>query len=558
MDFQDLRTLPPEGTVAADICIVGAGPVGLTLASELANSHRKVLVIESGGRSPDVWADALSEIESVGAARVMDQTLVRNRGLGGTSQTWSGRLAAFDDLDFATRDWVPHSGWPISRGEVVPYLDRTLPHLGSIIADNIQNDLLDSVLKDQRNLFDSDLLIDYIWSYSQDAARRRDFMRFGPRMASLKTDGVTGLLNATVTQIEIESNGGSVTGIEVMGPDGGVRRIRAGLTVLCAGGIENARIMLASRRTIEAGVGNGKDQVGRYLMDHPRGPVAAFDPADSLRAQRAFGSYRPKFNGRSVVLTRGFALSPVVQSTQKLVAAACWLNGQVGDHDPYLALAKLARLRGSPGRNVKAIAREAKLLAEGAGRLAKGRSPLRQFDWLNLECIVEQPPYADSRITLADRVDAYGVPLSRIDWKVGQIETDSVRALARAFRDESQRLGLPVPTLADWIRDESAAMPLPDVAHPMGTTRMSADPASGVVDRNCRVHGMTNLFVAGTSIFATSGHANPTQTALALAIRLADHLKTLDLATSPAVTASVSTRRPGSDCLVPYPRRANR
>lgn len=545
MDFQDIRTLPPGGLIETNICIVGAGPIGLTLAAELAGSRRKVLVVESGGRVPDAWADALNEIESVGAPRVLDQTLVRNRGLGGTSRTWSGRLAAFEEFDFAQRPWIPGSGWPISRAVVEPYLERTLNHAGGVVADNVDPAFLDVILKQDRRLFDADRLTDYLWSYSQDAARRRDFMRFGPRAAKIEADGVEGLLSATVTQIETDPEGRSVTGIEIMGPDGAVRRIRTTITVLCAGGIENARIMLASRRTLDRGIGNAHDQVGRYLMDHPRGPVGAFRPADRLKVQMAFGSFRPSINGKPVVLTRGVALSPEVQKAEQLVAAAAWINGRVSDDDPLVALLRLARLRGSPAQPLKEIAREFGLLAWGAERLIRKRSPVRKFDWLHLECIVEQPPYADSRIVLSEKVDAYGVPLSRIDWKVGQIESRSVRALARLFCSEAARVGLPAPDLEDWVLDDSAPIPLPDVAHPMGTTRMSDHPTVGVVDRDCRVHGMSNLFVAGTSIFTTSGHANPTQTALALAIRLADHLKTegAKIQPPPALAAPAPQRR---------------
>lgn len=545
MNFQDIRTLPPGGLIETDICIVGAGPIGLTLAAELAGSQQKVLVVESGGRVPDAWADALNEIESVGAPRVLDQTLVRNRGLGGTSRTWSGRLAAFEEFDFTQRSWIPGSGWPISRSDVEPYFIRTLVHAGGAVADNIDPAFIDYVLKNDRNLFDAKILIDYLWSYSQDAEQRRDFMRFGPRAAKIKADSVKGLLSATVTQIEIDPNGRSVIGIEIMGPDGGVRRICPTITVLSAGGIENARIMLASRRTLDKGIGNFHDQVGRYLMDHPRGPIGAFSPADRLAAQMAFGSFRPKINGKPVVLTRGVALSPKVQMAEELVAAAAWLNGRVSDNDPLLALFKLARLKGSPGKPLLEVLCEFGLIARGLERLIRRRSPVRKFDWLHLECIVEQPPYPDSRVTLSDKSDVYNIPLSRIDWKIGQIEGRSVRALARLFCNESKKVGLPAPRLEDWVLDDSAPMPLPDVAHPMGTTRMSEHPAQGVVDRNCRVHGMNNLFIAGTSVFTTSGHANPTQTALALAIRLADHLKIegVKMEPTPALSVTAPSRR---------------
>jgi choline dehydrogenase-like flavoprotein len=149
------------------------------------------------------------------------------------------------------------------------------------------------------------------------------------------------------------------------------------------------------------------------------------------------------------------------------------------------------------------------------------------MDDLTLECMIEQSPDPDSRVTLAERVDLFGMPLSRIKWRISELEARTGRRMARLFTDEMKRLGLPHPALLEMVTDESLPFRLPDVAHPTGATRMSARPAEGVVDGDCRVHGMSNLYIAGSSVFPTSGHANPTQMIIALAIRLADHLKDL-------------------------------
>ena len=146
MDLCDIRTLVPGTIVKTDICIVGSGPVGLSLASDLSGKGFSITVIESGGRTSNDWADQLNIIESVGAERVMNQTLVRNRGFGGTSQTWSGRIAAFDDTDFRVRSWIDHSGWPIPRDELSRYLPRTLVKLGSPVADNTAQEFLKEIL----------------------------------------------------------------------------------------------------------------------------------------------------------------------------------------------------------------------------------------------------------------------------------------------------------------------------------------------------------------------------------------------------------------------------
>jgi len=523
MHVQDVRVLAEGEVVRTDVCIVGAGPVGLTLAAELSRANIDVLLLESGGLAPDPWADSLSTFESTGAARVMDPSLSRNRILGGSSSTWSGRVAAFDANDFAERAWVPGSGWPIPRSQLVQFLGRTRSYLGVAVADNNDVAVRDHVLGRDAHRFDPALLEDYVWSYSSDAERKRDFMRFGPRALALDMPGARTFLNATVTHIDTNAQGTEVTGLRVVGPDGLARLVHASDTVLCAGGIENARVLLASDRVVRGGVGNGNDRVGRYLMDHPRGHVGAFAPRDLASAQRAFSSYRVRLDGSGTTLTRGVALSRSIQAREQLLSCSAWLDPVVSEHDPFRALGCLARSRSS-WQGARDVARGSLGLVRGSVRVLRRRSPVRVLDALHLTTMVEQVPDPDSRITLSGARDALGVRLARIDWRLGEAEARTTRRMASVFADELQRVGLPRPELLPMITDLSVPFYLPDVAHPMGTTRMSADAREGVVDTDCAVHGVARLHCAGTSVFPTAGHANPTQTALALVIRLADRL----------------------------------
>jgi nucleoside-diphosphate-sugar epimerase len=150
----------------------------------------------------------------------------------------------------------------------------------------------------------------------------------------------------------------------------------------------------------------------------------------------------------------------------------------------------------------------------------------RKFDRLDLDAMCEQLPDPDSRITLSDRQDRFGTPLARVDWRVHEEEARTLRRMGELVAKQLPRMGLPAPTLAEWVRD-GAGLPRDylDVAHPTGTTRMSVEPATGVVDENCQVHGVRGLYVAGSSVFPTAGHCNPTQTIVAMAVRLADHLR---------------------------------
>ena len=165
-------------------------------------------------------------------------------------------------------------------------------------------------------------------------------MRFGHHVAREATPDIKVFLYATLTHINTSVDGTAVTNLEIRGPDGQNRNIVAQATVLCAGGIENARILLASNRIVSSGVGNFHDQVGRYLMDHPRGPVATFNTSEHDKAQRFFSSYRPRIRGAQTTLTRGVALSDSLQESQKLLNAAAWLNGGISEDDPFVFTCK--------------------------------------------------------------------------------------------------------------------------------------------------------------------------------------------------------------------------
>jgi len=532
MNITNLRTLPEGTTLAADVCIVGSGPAGLTLATELNGSGLKVVLLESGDLDRNDWAESMNEFVSVGMPRVLDPGEVRNRVLGGTSATWGGRVTTLGEIDFRKREWVPGSGWPITRDSLTPYYRRAAEHLRISVAD--PNELLD-LLASRVPPPDTDALVPYLWGYSMQDSWRPDFLRFGPRARALPLQDVECFVNATVTHIDTDEAGRAAQRLEVKAPDRRSRWIEAREVVLCAGGLENARLLLASNRIVPAGVGNGNDLVGRYLMDHPRGPVARFphgqeDPVQRLlgdliiRAAAVPAASRVAGAGRRTWLTPGYALGSRVQEKEGLLNCALFLTPELAEDDPLTALLALAG-RSDPALNVRRLLTHPLLAGQSATQMLRGRYPRRRLAGLYAQCIVEQSPNAESRLTLADQTDFFGVPLARIDWRLGEQEAATVRRTTKLFLKEMRRLGLAAPEPAAMIADEQRDFFLPDVAHPSGTTRMSADPASGVVDANCAVHGVEGLHIVGGSVFPTNGHANPTYTIVALAVRLADHLK---------------------------------
>lgn len=533
---------------ACDVCIVGTGPAGATLARELSGTGLRVTVLESGGVERDLDTDCLSEIENAGRPRNLDQWAVRNRIVGGSSHTWGGRCAPFDEIDFEERPWVPGSGWPAALGDLTPYLDRTASHLGLAVGSGFSDDRFWTLAgrRQPSGVPDPERLLPFFWQFSRDDAETYPFeyMRFGRRLDARVGPNVTLVTGATVLRVDPVESGRAVRSVEFAGPDGRRWTLAAATVVLCAGGIENSRLLLSSDTVTPGGLGNAADLVGRHLMDHLRGPVGLFEVAGSEALQKRLGRY----NLRRHLFRAGYRLSPHVQREEQLLNCAAWLGEVWASDDPWSALRRIAggTLRAT---DAVAVARNVGFLSRGARDYFVERNGVpRKLDALELVCMVEQRPDPESRVTLSGQRDRFGMRLPRVDWRSHSDESRTMRRMAELLAEELPRIGLPAPRLAGWVRD-AADFPLDfvDVAHPTGTTRMSDDPGSGVVDADCRVHGVDGLYVAGTSVFPTGGHCNPTQMIVALAVRLADHLK------ERAGAAAVAVAAPRPDA--PRPRR---
>lgn len=530
MRLESLENISSSEPIPADVCLIGSGPTSLTIATELRKENIRLVIIESGGLRTQAHSDALSEIESVGLPRVMEQIKVRNRVFGGTSHTWSGRCAIFDPIDLEVRPWLPLSGWPITLDQLTPFAARACSYLG--IHSHAQGaDIWPQIgrSRPQPDL-DGGTLSPFFWQYSRDEKNPLDYMRFGPRFLRSQQANCRILYNATVTHIDARPEDGAIRGVEIADRNDRRLKVVAPLVVLGAGGIENPRLLLASNRIVPSGVGNERDLVGRYLMDHPRCTVAHFDLKKSpglSELRDRYGILRLQASGNSVV--QGVALGEKVQRDEQLLHCAAWLTEVRSANDPWDALKRLLR-PGSEGRRAQdliSILGHPGALVEGLRRrLFEKRGLLHHLDDLVLDAVVEQTPDAASRITLAERRDRFGVPLPRIDWRIGEKERRSIARLTALIIEEFPRLGLPAPQPVPWVkeRDYQAAQ-FYDPAHPSGTTRMAEDPAHGVVDANAQVHGVRGLYIAGSSIFPTNGHANPTMMIVILAIRLAEHLR---------------------------------
>ncbi len=527
VDLRQVGHTLPEALREVDVCVVGSGPAGATLAQELSTSRLRVLVLESGELERSEAADRLNDIENVGRPRVPDQWSVRNRIVGGSSHTWGGRSAPFDEIDYEARSWVPDSGWPFGPDEMEPYLDRSAGHLGLAVGTGFSDDRFWSIAGrpvPERNP-DPSVLLPFFWQFSRDPEESYPFeyVRFGRGLANRLGPDVTLVTNANVLTVEPDDSGQRVDRVEVADPDGRRHHITARVVVLAAGGIENARILLNSDSRTPAGLGNGHDLVGRYLMDHLRGPVAEFEVPRTAELVKRLGRY----NVRGHLFRAGFRLSPEVQREERLLNCAAWIGEEVGADDPWDAMRRL--LRGAPQLPADAVAlvKGLPLFARGVRDYFVERNGIpRRFRSVTLLAMVEQVPDPESRVVLSERRDAFGMRLPRVDWRSHPDEARTMRRTGEIVAEQLARMGLPVPDPAPWVRSGG---PVPDsfvdVAHPTGTTRMSDDAATGVVDRDSQVHGVAGLYVTGSSVFPTAGHCNPTQMIVALAVRLADHLR---------------------------------
>ena len=324
----DLHELAPEAEIACDVCIIGSGHTGATIARELAQSPVQVILLESGGSKRQPPVDELNEIENIGWPRELDQWLLRNRIVGGSSHTWAGRCAPFDPIDFEKREWVPFSGWPFGLDELRPYLLRTPGYVGLGIGADYTDDRLWLVANrpvPQPSL-NEDFLAPFLWQYSQAHGNRFDIKRVGPELVANLPSNVRLITNATVVQLNLSSSGHAVQSVEAASLDGRRHTIRARTVVLCAGGIENARLLLCSNKVERCGVGNRRDLVGRFLMDHPRGIVGTFDISNSNEILRRFGLYHVNFASRSYRFRHGFR-SESDRSTKRTPLELCGLAG---------------------------------------------------------------------------------------------------------------------------------------------------------------------------------------------------------------------------------------
>ena len=519
MPVQDARRVPDGSVLEYDVCIVGSGAAGCTAALSLVGRGLRVVVLESGGEVRD---DATSEFNPVECSSDQIDDESRARWLGGTTNLWTGGITTLDAIDLRKRAWVPDSGWPIDgvrlrscyerAAELFGYPDPSCFDAPFEHAAGGEADGGDGVR------FDSDVLRTLVFWKDRRPRRFGDELRSRIRAA----DGVHLITLANVTSVELDESGTRVGGVEVQTLLGSRFTVRSRVVMLGCGALENARLLLSSRSGRAAGLGNDYDVVGRYLQDHPKGFTAALslDGAGRRLPERLYWPARATSNGN----TRwGIGLTEAAQERLGALNSYVRLEPVIVAEVPpgirSLGAAARGRLRKVDVGAVRGVISERDAFRRMARFRLRNHGPI---DSILVRTFMEQEPVHDNRVRLSDRSDPLGHPLSAVDTTLSDLDVHSVRAVHGALDDDLRMRG--IGELRAELDDETLRAAVGDASHQAGTTRMGTDPKTSVTDPNGQVHTVPGLFAIGSSLFPTSGYANPVFSILATTIHVTDQV----------------------------------
>jgi choline dehydrogenase-like flavoprotein len=557
--FIDARKLPEDTLVEHDICIIGAGAAGITIAKELIGQPYQVCLLESGGFDFDAVTQSLYQGENVGVP-YFSLSKSRTRYLGGSTNVWGGTCRPLDEIDFEDRPWMPYSGWPIAKPELIPYYERAQKVCGLGPYKYDFADWEEDLRRQKRiNLpFCKDQLVPYIFQFMP-----WENLRFGEvyRAEIERASNINTYLHVNVMEIETNDTAQAVTRLRVACLEGKKFWVSAKIFILACGGIENPRLLLLSNKVQGTGLGNQYDLVGRFFMEHPyvrSGKMLLSKP----NALYPTGPGNKIQVNQSRIMT-ALALSKTVQKSEQILNFTAKF---VPIQPEWLRAYERIRNRrqteepDSHSPSIKdfsqVIANLNKVIARAWTKRQFKKSPF-PHQYFETHLISEQAPNPDSRITLIRERDKLGLNRVQLDWRLSPIDKYTIQRSQEIIGEElaGAKLGQLQIELtnddASWqslirrsqqvleethvhsdsnqleivLHSDSYRQTLRGSYHHIGTTRMSTNPKQGVVNEHCQVHGISNLYIAGSSVFPTSGLSNPTLTIVALAIRLADRIK---------------------------------
>lgn len=541
------RLSPAAGeALECDLCIIGAGAAGISLAADFIGRAQKVIVVDPGTLDGKLTGQDFYEGEVVSGAHALPH-LYRHRRLGGSTAIWGGRCIPYDPIDFEPRDYVAMSGWPFPLAELEPYYATAQEFLHAGAYDYRAATALGG--GDLVGGFrDPDVLTESLERFSLPTNVWREH---GARLT--RSPNVQVIAGATAVRL-IRAEGGDIEQLDCVGAPGGKFTVRAGAFVVAAGGLETVRILGFS------GIGDHSGLLGRTYMCHVETHVGRLALSPSSRPI-AFGFERT-LDG--VYARRRFTLAAERQRALKVMNVAARPHhppaGDPAHGHPVLSAMFLAkrfiipeyarRFAAAEELAGTALRDNLRLWTAHIRNVALGAPALAGFtvDWTRrrylskrripyvslpsaageypLDLNAEQEPNPSSRVTLGEDLDRNGVPRLRVDWRVTDLDVRTVTTALREMRAALRRTNCGDVHFDDGVLDDEVRSTIKPVGgHHIGTARMSESPGQGVVDPDGRVHGMRNLYVAGSAVFPTSSQANPTLTIVALTLRLGAHLR---------------------------------
>lgn len=517
----DVDEFECDRPLQTEICIIGAGAVGLAIAAHLARAGRNVVVLEGGGATLETASQDLQRGISVGHP-FHNIGVGRYRVLGGSTTFWGGQVMPLGNLPLQARSWIAADGWPIVPNDLQPYYAAAYGLLGLGRAELHDQEVWDR-LDITAELGPSVEMILTRWLPQRNLSRL--FKRDISNCSNLKV-----IVHANVTGFAMDENRRQVTRVEARSLSGRTLTVTAGTVVLACGSLEIPRLLLHPSADGERLPWHANEWLGRGLIDHLHGNLADVDVTDHDEFHRRFDSiyldgfkYYPRIR-----------LSPRLQEAEQTIDVSGEFLYET-EYTQHLENIKMflrslsdARLPDGilklPGHVLSVLRISAPLVWR---YLMQRRSYKPKNARVRLGVSSEQLPLASSRISLGREMDAIGMRRIAVDWRIDGREIRSLAIFARAVGDALAARKLAHLRLDDDLANESPAFlsKLSDGIHQMGTARMGSTPDKGVVDRDLKVYGTDNLYVAGQAVFPFSGVANPTFTAIALGLRLCDHVE---------------------------------
>lgn len=478
-----------------DVCIVGAGVAGITIAIELSKKGKKVALFEGGGKEYSEKSQSIYKAKNTDSI-YYGLRYCRLRYLGGTSNHWTGRKMLLQPIDFKERNLFPLPGWPIKKEELDKYKNKAFSILG------LDEDMLDD--PEIAELSSSSTMRSVGLDVSVPP------LRFGKKYYNelQNSKNIDLFLNANLTDIKLNNSFNHVSKLSIKNYKNHTYGFSGKQCILAMGAIENARLLLNCNTQIPKGIGNHSDLVGRCFMEHFWIVMGRYsrNPKNSI--------WSPEHPIWSKLPQLEFFPTDKFVIDNKIMTSV--IAFQTASSESY------GRLKA-----IKEKLKEAACISEISADLFRDMFDFHCKGDGIITTLCEQSPNLDSRVTLGSEKDSLGLRRAVVNWNISDIDKRTIRTLAKETAKEVARMDIGRVRLMDYIMSDDVELKPDGHCHQMGTTRMSHLPKDGVVDVNSKVFGIDNLFVAGSSIFPTGGGVNPTVSIIQLSLRLAEHLLTL-------------------------------